>query len=152
LGLNPARPRAPDRAMEKHPAWAAPMILRVRSIARMGTQSADGPLVFWVNTALSGWITTGHMIPTGSAEERVVWRVADVRDVPPRDMDFIYVYRPLHPVGPGDEFYRRFAATLEAGQRPCVVFSIADCLRDYLSSRFDAFYSDGHLTCFRGPL
>jgi hypothetical protein len=87
----------------------------------------------------------------GIAEERVEWVVDDVRNVPPRGMDFIYLYRPLHPVGPGDAFYREFAAELEASDRRLVIFSIADCLRGYLSDRFEVFFTDGHLTCFRGP-
>jgi hypothetical protein len=26
---------------------------------------------------------------------------------------------------------------------------VADCLRDFLSDRYQVFYGDGHLTCFR---
>jgi hypothetical protein len=88
----------------------------------------------------------------GVPADRVEWVVDDVRNVPPRGMDFIYLYRPLHPVGPGDEFYRSFARELDGADRELVIFSIADCLRDYLSARFEVFYGDGHLTCFRGPL
>jgi hypothetical protein len=82
-------------------------------------------------------------------EERVDWVVADVSEVSPAGMDFVYLYRPLRPTGPGEGFYRSFAAQLGASQKPVVVFSIADCLRSYLSSDFEIFYSDGHLTCFR---
>jgi hypothetical protein len=64
-------------------------------------------------------------------------------------MDFIYLYRPLRPTGAGEAFYRSFAAQLGASQKPVVIFSIADCLRPYLSGAFEVFYSDGHLTCFR---
>jgi len=32
------------------------------------------------------------------------------------------------------------------------VFSVADCLRSYLSDRFVLLSSDGHLTCLRGPI
>ena len=56
-------------------------------------------------------------------------------------MDFIYLYRPLRPTGPGEEFYRSFAAQLGASRKPVVIFSIADCLRPYLSSDFEVFYS-----------
>jgi hypothetical protein len=59
------------------------------------------------------------------------------------------LYRPLRPTGPGEEFYRSFAAQIGASQKPVVIFSIADCLRPYLSSDFEIFYADGHLTCFR---
>ena len=84
-------------------------------------------------------------IPAG----RIDWVVGDVSDVSPVGMDFIYLYRPLRPTGPGEDFYRSFAAQIEASQRPVVIFSIADCLRPHLSSDFEIFYSDGHLTCFR---
>ena len=88
----------------------------------------------------------------GIARARVDWIVADVSHIEPKDMDFVYLYRPVRPTGPGRAFYERFAAALEASRRPVVVFSIADCLRDFLSARFEVFYGDGHLTCFRGPI
>jgi hypothetical protein len=88
----------------------------------------------------------------GVAAERVEWINDDVRSISPRDLDFVYIYRPLHPVGPGDEFYRWFADELDRAERPVVVFSVADCLRSYLSPRFEVLSSDGHLTCFRGPV
>jgi hypothetical protein len=97
-----------------------------------------------IGRRLAGWL--------GIAPERLRWLVADVRDVPPVGLDFIYLYRPLRPEGPGDAFYRNFAATLEAQPRPVVVFSVADCLRGYLSDRFELLSSDGHLTCVRGPV
>ena len=81
-------------------------------------------------------------------DERVEWIVADVCDVVPRDMDFIYLYRPVRPDGKGKAFYERFARTLDSEDRRVVVFSIADCLRQFLPPRFEVFYTDGHLTCF----
>ncbi len=84
--------------------------------------------------------------------ERVRWVVADVRDVPPVGLDFLYLYRPLRPIGPGERFYRRFADTLESSPRPVVVFSVADCLGDFLSPRFRRLACDGHLTCWQGPV
>jgi hypothetical protein len=82
-------------------------------------------------------------------EERVDWVVGDVSEVSPAQMDFIYLYRPLRPVGPGIEFYERFAKELETTSKPVVIFSIADCLRSFLSENFEVFYTDGHLTCFK---
>ena len=81
--------------------------------------------------------------------ERVRWVVEDVRNVPATGFDFIYLYRPLRPEGPGRDFYTSFAADVESCATPPVIFSIADCLRDFLSDRYQAFYGDGHLTCFR---
>jgi hypothetical protein len=85
----------------------------------------------------------------GIPEGRVEWVVENVSEVSPTGMDFIYLYRPVRPVGPGEEFYRSFAAQLGASQKSVVIFSIADCLRPYLPRDFEIFYSDGHLTCFR---
>ncbi|HUU01529.1 MAG TPA: class I SAM-dependent methyltransferase [Myxococcota bacterium] len=84
----------------------------------------------------------------GIPEEKVEWSLGDVVDHSPTGMDFIYIYRPLKPEGPGREFYRRFAAELARDARPVVIFSIADCLRDFLPASFEVFYGDGHLTCF----
>ena len=90
---------------------------------------------------LQGWL--------GIPEDRVDWVVGDVSEVSPAGMDFVYLYRPLRPTGPGEDFYRSFAEQLGASQRSVVIFSIADCLRPYLSPEFEVFYCDGHLTCFR---
>ena len=85
----------------------------------------------------------------GVARERVVWIVGDVTGAPATGYDFIYLYRPVRPQGPGRKFYTRFAREVESEERPPVIFSIADCLRDFLSARYEVFYGDGHLTCFR---
>jgi hypothetical protein len=83
------------------------------------------------------------------AKERVEWILSDIIDVSPAEMDFVYLYRPVRPSGPGKEFYQRFAALLERASPAVIVFSVADCLKPFLSSRFEVFYYDGHLTCFR---
>jgi hypothetical protein len=85
----------------------------------------------------------------GIPECRVDWVVGDVSETSPGEMDFVYLYRPVRPVGAGEAFYRSFAAQLDASPRPAVIFSIADCLRPHLSPHFEVFYCDGHLTCFR---
>jgi hypothetical protein len=81
--------------------------------------------------------------------DRVRWLAADVRHVPPTGMGFIYLYRPVKPVGLGKTFYEQFAEQLSQSREPVVIFSIADCLKDYLPAEFEIFYNDGHLTCFR---
>jgi hypothetical protein len=86
----------------------------------------------------------------GIAPARVEWRVMDVCDASPVGLDFIYLYRPVRPEGPGRSFYSRFAEALADQPREVVIFSIADCLREFLSSRFQVFFTDGQLTCFRG--
>ncbi|MBW1810035.1 MAG: class I SAM-dependent methyltransferase [Deltaproteobacteria bacterium] len=82
-------------------------------------------------------------------QDRVEWVVGDVLDASPEGIDFIYLYRPVKPVGEGRRFYVKFAAELEKSKKPVVIFSIADCLREFLSDHFEVFYSDGHLTCFQ---
>jgi hypothetical protein len=85
----------------------------------------------------------------GVETDRVEWVAGDVLDHSPRGIDFIYLYRPVRPVGPGRTFYEMFAAELADDTRPVVIFSIADCLRGFLGPQFEVFYGDGHLTCFR---
>ena len=85
----------------------------------------------------------------GVSRDRVEWVVGDLQNVPATGYDFIYLYRPVRPEGPGRGFYTRFAREVESEPRPPVIFSIADCLKDFLSGRYEAFYGDGHLTCFR---
>ncbi len=84
----------------------------------------------------------------GIPDSRVEWRACDVCGITPSGMDFIYLYRPVRPEGRGRLFYERFAAALDSEDRDVVIFSIADCLGDFLSRRFVPFYSDGHLTCY----
>ncbi len=81
--------------------------------------------------------------------DRVDWIRGDVLDVTPEDLDFIYLYRPVRPVGPGLAFYERFGATLAATTKPVVIFSVADCLGPFLPEGFEVIYGDGHLTCYR---
>jgi hypothetical protein len=85
----------------------------------------------------------------GVAADRIEWIIDDVLNVSATGYDFIYLYRPVRPEGAGRDFYTRFAREVEAEENPPVIFSIADCLRDFLSERYDVFYGDGHLTCFK---
>lgn len=97
-----------------------------------------------VGEALREWL--------GVPRSRVEWIVGDVCDVPASGYEFIYLYRPVRPDGPGRRFYTRFADEVEEASRPPVIFSIADCLGDFLSPRYRVFYDDGHLTCYRAAL
>jgi hypothetical protein len=85
----------------------------------------------------------------GIPRERVSWIIDDLLNVPVVGYDFIYLYRPVRPEGPGHDFYARLAREVESQPRPPVIFSVADCLRGVLSDRYEVFYGDGHLTCFR---
>ncbi|MCK5377326.1 MAG: hypothetical protein KAJ97_09605, partial [Acidobacteria bacterium] len=71
----------------------------------------------------------------GVPSDRVEWIVDDILDVPATGYGFIYLYRPVRPEGPGRDFYARFAREVESEDRPPVIFSIADCLRDFLTDR-----------------
>ena len=94
---------------------------------------------------------SGRQLQTwlGIDPDRVEWIVGDILDATPKDMDFIYLYRPVRPEGEGRKFYQKFAQELSNSTKPLVIFSIADCLRPFLSDKFKIFYTDGHLTCFR---
>ena len=84
-------------------------------------------------------------------DDRVEWRVDDVVETPMGGWDFIYLYRPVRPDGPGRIFYERLSTALAAEPGQVVIFSIADALGEFLPPAFETFYSDGHLTCFRKP-
>ena len=90
----------------------------------------------------------------GIPGERVEWIHGSVETVSPRFFDFIYIYRPLRPEGAaGKAFYRWFAGELASVSHRVTIFSVADCLRDFLDgSRFTSFYDDGQLTCFSNGL
>ncbi len=94
---------------------------------------------------LQGWL--------GIPEDQVEWVVGDVTTIMPVGVDFLYLYRPVRPEGSGRAYYRRLADHLEAADRDIVIFSIADCLRSFLSDAFEVVYGDGHLTVVRqgGP-
>ena len=85
------------------------------------------------------------------AEDRIEWIAGDVLDYPPVNVDFIYLYRPVRPEGEGIRFYETLAQTVSLSPTEVTIFSIADCLRDFLPPEFERFYYDGHLSCFRGP-
>ena len=94
-----------------------------------------------IGEALREWL--------GVSLDRVEWVVDDVQNVPATGYGFIYLYRPVRPEGRGCRFYRRFAREVESESTPPIIFSIADGLRGFLSDRYEVFYGDGHLTCFR---
>jgi hypothetical protein len=82
-------------------------------------------------------------------DARVEWRCDDVTETQLGGWDFVYLYRPVRPDGPGGAFYERLAERLTAERHEVVIFSIADCLRDVLPPVFECVFTDGHLTCFR---
>jgi len=83
-------------------------------------------------------------IPT----QKVAWINDDIMNISLDDIDFLYLYRPSRPMEKGITLYHNISKKLHARKTPLTIFSIADCLRDYLNGSYSVFYSDGHLTCF----
>ncbi|MCP4753540.1 MAG: class I SAM-dependent methyltransferase [Proteobacteria bacterium] len=81
-------------------------------------------------------------------EEKVVWINDDIMNISLDEIDFMYLYRPSKPIKNGIQLYDAISRKLRSRKRSLVIFSIADCLRDFLDSSFSLFYTDGHLTCF----
>jgi hypothetical protein len=86
----------------------------------------------------------------GIKGDRVEWIHNDVMNVSIGEADFIYIYLPAKPLEGGVEVYKAIAGRLGEIKKPIVIFSVADCLSEFLDSRFSIFYTDGHLTCFSG--
>ncbi len=84
----------------------------------------------------------------GISDDRVEWVHDDIINVSLMDIDFIYLYRPVRPLEGGKEVYHALANKLAVIDKPLVIFSVADCLAEFLDERFSIFYSDGQLTCF----
>jgi len=94
-----------------------------------------------IGKRIQGWL--------GIEPDSVRWIADDIFKIQPMGMDFIYMYRPVKPEGAGRMFYEQFAVDLQNSDDKVVIFSIADCLKDFLSDDFKIFYTDGHLTCFK---
>lgn len=84
----------------------------------------------------------------GISNDRIEWVHDDIINVSFADIDFIYLYRPVRPLEGGKEVYHVIANKFAMINKPLVVFSVADCLAEFLDERFSIFYSDGQLTCF----
>lgn len=84
----------------------------------------------------------------GINNNRLKWINADITDVSLETVDFIYIYRPAHPSENGKKLYQVIANKLITVDKPLIIFSVADCLSEFLDEHFSIFYTDGHLTCF----
>jgi hypothetical protein len=84
----------------------------------------------------------------GINDDRIEWVHDDIINVSLESVDFIYLYRPVRPLEGGKEVYHAIANKLAVINKPLVIFSVADCLAEFLDERFSTFYSDGQLTCF----
>ena len=99
---------------------------------------------------------SGEMIRIGKiyqeileiSDNNMLWINDDIMTVSLDEIDFLYLYRPSKPIGNGVAFYHSLVAKLKTITKPLVIFSIADCLKDFLDSSYKIFYNDGHLTCF----
>jgi hypothetical protein len=84
----------------------------------------------------------------GISDDLIEWIHDDIVNVSLEAVDFIYLYRPVRPLGGGVDVYHTLAKKLSMINKPLIIFSVADCLAEFLDKRFSIFYSDGHLTCF----
>ncbi len=84
----------------------------------------------------------------GIPDDRIEWIHDDIINVSLESVDFIYLYRPVRPLEGGTEVYQAIANKLALINKPLIIFSVADCLAEFLDERFSIFYSDGQLTCF----
>lgn len=84
----------------------------------------------------------------GIGADRIEWINGDIADAPIETADFIYIYRPARPLESGYNIYLAIAGKLASIKKPFVIFSVADCLAQFLDKDFSTFYTDGHLTCF----
>ncbi len=84
----------------------------------------------------------------GLPEERVRWVHASILEVPPREFDVIYLYRPVRPEGAGRAFYEMFAREAALVAHPLTIVSVADCLKDFLPASFRLLHDDGQVAVF----
>ena len=98
----------------------------------------------------SEMIRTGRIFQEvlGISADRVEWIHDDIVNVSLETADIVYLYRPARSSPNGRELYRAIARKLASVPKPLTVFSIADCLGQFLDERFSLFFTDGHLTCF----
>ncbi len=81
-------------------------------------------------------------------EEKIRWINDDILNFDLGEIDFLYLYRPSKPVKDGLSLYQNLQIKLSNRKKPLTIFSIADCLKDFLNEEYKEFYNDGHLTCF----
>lgn len=117
------------------------LLMQLLTPHRLSVQVEISLLMLRSGQALQRWL--------GVPRRRVAWVQGDVLDLPVRSFHFLYMYRPVKPDGPGGELYRRLARELAMAPREVTVFSVADCLGEFLPPSVERLYSDGHLTCYR---
>jgi hypothetical protein len=81
-------------------------------------------------------------------DNRIKWVHDDIINVSLSEIDFLYLYRPSRPIKDGLHLYHAISKKITDNKKQLTIFSIADCLKDFLDSSYSIFYSDGHLTCF----
>ena len=98
----------------------------------------------------SEMIRIGRIFQTalGISNDHIEWIHDDIMNVSFETADFIYIYLPAKPLERGREVYEAIAHKISTMDKPLVIFSVADCLANFLDGKFSLFYTDGHLTCF----
>ncbi|MFP4649929.1 MAG: hypothetical protein ACLFML_03215, partial [Desulfobacterales bacterium] len=85
----------------------------------------------------------------GFPPDRILWENGDIADTDLREVDLVYLYRPIRPQGGGNLLYKAVAAKLAENNRSVTVVSMADCLGRFLDERFKNIYSNEFLEIYR---
>ncbi len=96
-------------------------------------------------------IETGRLYQQalGFAPDRILWENGDIADTDLREVDLVYLYRPIRPQGEGNVLYKAIAEKLAENNRSVTVVSMADCLGRFLSERFKNIYSNEFVEIYK---
>lgn len=96
-------------------------------------------------------IETGRLYQQalGIPEGRIVWENGDIADTDLREVDLVYMYRPIRPKGKGNLLYSAVASKLAENNRSVIIVSIADCLGRFLDKSFKTIYSNDFVEIYR---
>lgn len=85
----------------------------------------------------------------GFAPDRILWENGDIADTDLREVDLVYLYRPIRPQGEGNVLYKAVAQKLAENNRSVTVVSMADCLGRFLDESFKNIYSNEFVEIYR---
>ena len=78
----------------------------------------------------------------GISNERILWKNGDIADTDLREVDLVYLYRPVRPQGDGKLLYKIIAEKLAESSRFVIIVSMADCMGRFLDESFKNIYSN----------
>ncbi|MBS3809067.1 MAG: hypothetical protein KGY38_02795 [Desulfobacterales bacterium] len=96
-------------------------------------------------------IETGRLYQQalGIAGERILWEHGDIADTDLREVDLVYMYRPIRPLEDGILLYKNVAEKLAENNRSVTVVSMADCMGRFLDKSFKNIYSNEFVEIYR---